>query len=349
MENMTKYNLRLSDDPLKKIQKLYPMSNTVIMYVAGFPVTDELADYLVSNPSELCAKLDKDMILRVYAPSGGNPDDKDNDDDDDEYDESDTDFMDDFMSDVPCTSSYDENGIFYTFAKAPMRKTKYGLDIYDLEILDDFEGNVRIFDQQQVEHLNSYINVGSENWIFTYKFKHQVSYDHEICRDDILSDKTLESADKTIYSLMSAISGGMVNLIYSESFKNIINNMSKVAVYDYKEPFIGCIKFNISIPNLADNIRMAYIKWTTDLYNNILEDYVELESKTTPPVVFETGNLYFKQTDFLGQYYYPKGLKNKERRKDINNGGKEEIDCKKRNSKKVNNDNHKEKSGKESP
>lgn len=353
METNLKYNLNIDDYPIRKIRQIYPIDDVVVITATGIPINETFASYMENNLDELCDHFHKDLILKVSIPhvpknssmgyrfeSGDefdtiNLDEFEHDEnesypwesyDEDEYDDDDEDFEElvDNDTDIPdfgYTEEFDEAGVYYNFVNIYPEIVPGGDEEYDFHqaILECMQPSHYGVDES-IE-LNEYIDSEGDDWMFTFSFRHPISLSNDLMPNPILSEGTIKNSDKVIFSLMHMISGGIVNIINSETMKLIIKNMIGLVVRHGRTPFVGTIRFQILIDRLGEELRNNYHIWNTALYNMILEDYVDYESKITPPISIEKNNFYFKPTDFLGQYYFPKGLKKKEEGKE--NGRKE--------------------------
>lgn len=337
-----KYNLPLDSYPLKKMTELFPISNDIIIVVSAIPISDSYAEYMQENTSELCKHFKKDLILGVdirFEDDDGNEyDDYHEEDDYDEEYQDEQNFDDEQMFDYLRTENlyndeerqqyseqFVDNGFVYNFAK--IFPEYNGLNVPTYPLYDDsgIDGSGVIYDKSASDELNYAIDHDGHNWMFTFSFRHPISILSDIQEPHIISEATKEYADSISYSLMDVMHNGIINMVHTNSMTLIVNTMRDVAVSHDRIPFVGTVGFNLYLPNLGNDLRYSYMMWTQNLYNMLLEDYVEYESIISPPVVISSDEFYFKPTDFLGQYYMPHGIKI--RKEEKKNGRRKE--CKK--------------------
>ena len=212
-----------------------------------------------------------------------------------------------------------DNGFVYNFAKIFPEYNGFNTPTYPLYDGVGIDGSGAIYDKAASDELNYAIDHDGHNWMFTFSFRHPISVLADIQEPHIISEESSKYADSIAFSLMDIMHDGIVNMTKTNSMRLIINTMRDIAVAHDRIPFVGTVGFNLYVPNLGNDLKYSYMMWTQNLYNMLLEDYVEYESMISPPVVMETDNFYFKPTDFLGQYYMPHGLKiRKEEKKKIN-------------------------------
>ena len=365
METNLKYNLNLGDYAIRKIRELYPIDDVVVITTTGIPISDDYASYMEEHIDELCNHFHKDLIVRVSIPHVPrnsnigykfesefdtiNLDDEDDGElldnpyeysDEDEDDEDEYEYFD--CPDIGYIESFDEGGIYYNFANVAPDVTVNGDFIYDFtESMEDVM-QPSYYNQDESAELNAHIDSEGENWMFTFTFRHPISFSNDLMKNPILSDATIQNSDKVIFSLMNMVSNGIVNIINSETMKLIIKTMIGLVINHGRIPFVGTVRFQLLADRLEEHMRENYTEWKTILYNMILQDFVDYESRVTPPITFKADEFYFKPTDFLGQYYFPKGLKKKEE-EGKTNGRKESY--KERNNKDNKKDNDKNQKG----
>lgn len=352
-----KYNLQLNDYPLLKCRELYPIENVVLVTVSAIPITDDFSEYLENNISEMCKHFNKDIILKVTVPQSlRNTKDDDYNisiynfgedispdyDDMDFYDEDDChchddtfdmdeDYDDDddemyngpvvFGNDI-VNETFDENGLYFNFTKIlPMADMNGNIVYHFNDTMEEYD-QASLFDEEISSELNQYIDsVEGNDWMFVFSFRHPISYYNDIHKSQMLSDETIAMSDKVIFSLMDSVSDGIRNIVKSDTMKLIIKAMINTTTAHGRIPFVGTVRFQILPERFSSQIQYNYLLWVTELYNMILEDVVEFESKITPPINIKADDMYFKPTDFLGQYYFPHGI---EKRKEEEDGSKEE-------------------------
>lgn len=352
----TRYNFDLNCYPLLKLKELYPIDNTVVLMVTGIPISDLYSEYLEAHIGEMCDHFKKDLILKVNIPNirPGTPfgmnylsidelgnitnvdSTYDNDswesydeaeyddyypDDDEEYDDEYDDcpeynmIEDDFVNE-----SYDEMGLFYNFSRVfPVIDGK-GNEIYHFEDTMQEYSQASVMDDASSSEINEYIDTDGDDWMFLFQFRHPISYENDLNPSQILQPETIKMADKVTFSLMNAIGNGIANLTNTDTMRLIIKAMVEIASYHVRAPFVGNVRFQVIPEKFSQEIQYNYYMWNTELYNLMLEDFVNFEEKITPPFTIEKGEYYFKPTDFLGEYYFPHGIKI---RKEEENGGKE--------------------------
>lgn len=368
MDNLKlKYDLPIDSYPLRKMQELFPITNDMVIVVSGIPISDEYSDFLLNtaNLQELCKKFNKDLILGVnihFEPADDDEEDYDYDDEDyDEYDEDedyygDEDDDDDLFSRLSAENlncgiqtdnryyneQYYENGFAYNFSKIfPESTDDFGNPIYSLYDGNNEDGIGLIYNKDASDEIVPHIDQEGENWMFTFSFRHPIAIQSDLQYPRIITKETAEYADKIMYSLMDIMHDGVSNIVETDSMKLIIGAMRDTAISGDRVPFIGTVGCNLYINNMNDDLRYSYAIWTKDLYNKLLDDYVEYESKVSPPILMKTDMLWFKPTDFLGQYYLPHGIKiRKEEKKNgrrkegkKNSSKSEKASCKENNKK----------------
>lgn len=360
-----KYNFDFDSYPLKKIQELYPIDNGMVIVVSGIPISDEYSEYLqnLDNLQKLCVRFNKDLILGVnihYEPI--DEDEYDEDYEEDDYDDEEE-YCDDYNNEndlftrfsaenLNCNiqtddryynEQYYENGFSYNFSKIfPESTDAFGNPIFSLYDGSNDDGIGLIYDKDASDEIVRHIDSDGEDWMFTFSFRHPIALMSEIQYPRIIQKDTAKYADKVIFSLMDIMHDGIGNIVNTESMKLIIDAMRDIAVSSGdRVPFIGTVGCGLYPQNMNQDLKYSYAIWTKDLYNKLLEDYVEYESKVSPPILIQTDSMWFKPTDFLGQYYLPHGIKfrkgekknarRKEGKKNINKSKK--TGCKENNKK----------------
>lgn len=270
MTDNTRYALNLKSYPLRKMQELYPIIDEVIIEVTCIPVSDEFIEKIQQDPSGSCVKYNKDIIVCTDINTSY-IDDEDEDSDVEILDE-DYEYGDHYYN-MP-----DGNSIKYSdFA--------YDFDIDDIENTDEGTG-----------------------WIFMIKFVNPIIERGDIEDQYILSKTpTVEAFNKLSFSIVCEILGGIQNIIYSDTINAVINVMSNIILERGRLAFIGFAKMVLEPKDFDVELKAQYIDWMTYCYNLLLEDYIDYELRLYEPVVF--GNMQYKRTDFMGQYYFPNGIK----------------------------------------
>lgn len=341
----TRYNFDLNCYPLLKLKEIYPIDNTVALTVSAIPISDLYSSYLEEHIGELCNQLKKDLILRVNIPNvapgtmlginylsvedlSDNCDSYHNscdeyDDEDDDYEEEDDEEDDpeyNMIKNDFDNESYMDKGLYYNFSRVfPVIDAK-GNEIYRFEDNIYEYNQARTLDDAASSEINKYIDTDGEDWMFLFQFRHLISYASDLNPSCILQPETIKMADRVTYSLINTVCGGMYNITNTETMKLIVSNMIEVAASYTRAPFVGNIRFQVLPERFSEEIQYNYMMWNTELYNLMLEDFVDFEESITPPFTIAKGEYYFKPTDFLGEYYFPHGIKS---RKEEENGGKE--------------------------
>ena len=319
-----KYNFQKDSDPIRKIMKIYPIYDAIGVQMTAIPISDEFAYSIGDNTDSLCDKYDKDVIIIVDLESeDSNIDyadkylDNDDDDDDDEDEYEDYNQYDD--SDDVGNYSFQNILPDINFDDANYRKSLgYLGDLIDFDMIETFR---------------SVVDINSIKWLYAFKFINPTVVDLIKMNDNCIKKSTRNELNRVSLSVMAHMCGGVTNIPDSSVMQTIIEIISNISMNRGRSTFAGFCEIILDVDLMDSKLKTSYDIWLNTVYNLILEDCVDYDTKYSAPVYLASSNMYYKRTDFLSQYYFPKGIKI---RKDDNNECKEadnSIEENRRNSK----------------